>query len=113
MRRILAFALALSLCVLSLLPATKIVSGQEEFSATIASKFFKSKNPLPGQYLVMLANIDESQLETTAGTLAGEYNGHVLACPYGPGINGFSAQMTEENAISLSQDERVQSVQEI
>lgn len=113
MRRILAFAMAVSLCVLSLLPANRIVSGQEEASATVTSKFFRSENPLPGQYLVMLANIDETQFETTAGSLAGEYNGQMLACPYGPGINGFSTLMSEANAIALSQDARVQSVQEI
>jgi|GEM_PF-2473806 len=113
MRRILAIAMAVSLCVLSLLPATRTVTGQEESAATVTSKFFRSENPLPGQYLVLLNNIDEIQLETTAGTLTGEYNGQLLACPYEPGINGFSVQLSEANAIALSEDARVQSVQEI
>src|SRR6201988_5515203 len=113
MRRILAIAMAVSLCVLSLLPATRTVTGQEESAATVPSKFFRSENPLPGQYLVLLNNIDEIQLETTAGTLTGEYNGQLLACPYEPGINGFSVQLSEANAIALSEDARVQSVQEI
>lgn len=106
--------MAVLLCVLSLLPANRIVSGQEEASATVISKFFRADNPLPGQYLVMIANnIDETQFETTAGSLAGEYNGLILSLPYGPGINGFSVQMSETNAIALSDDARVQSVQEI
>lgn len=114
MRKFVAFTLSLLLPLVFLLPGTTTVTGQEEGSATAPTKFFRSENPLPDRYLVMLlSDIEEGQLDSTATALTQQYGGQVLACPYGQGIHGFSIQSTEAIAVAMSQDARVQFVQEI
>lgn len=112
MRKTIALAIAFLLLAISLLPETRSVTGQGETSAE--SKFYRSENPVANQYLVIFRdNLEGEEQTTMAANLAQQYGAQVLQCPYEAGVNGFSIQANEANAIALSEDARVQYVQEI
>ncbi len=113
MKRSIIFAVVLLLPFIALLPVTRSVTGQEE-PALIESKFFRSENPIPNQYLVMFQDsvVPEEQ-SAAASALAQQFGGQVLQSPYEEGVNGFSVLMAEANAIALSEDARVLFVKEI
>ena len=112
MRRTIALAIALLLPVITLLPGTSNVTGQGE--TVPGSKFFRSENPVPNQYLVIFRdNLESADQLVTANALTQQHGGQVLQCPYEAGVNGFSVQTSEAIALALSEDARVQSVQEI
>jgi hypothetical protein len=114
MRRSIAFVIAVLLSAAMLLPVTKSVTSRAETLSAAEGKFYRSENPVPNQYLVIFRDdLEAEEQSITAGEFAYQYAGQVLQCPYAPGVNGFSIQMSEANALALSDDARVQYVQEI
>jgi hypothetical protein len=104
---LLSIALLLSAMII---PGLRRVSGQGSPEGYI----YKSENPIPEQYLVVLNNdIEASELESTANLLTATYNGVLLCVPYREGIHGFSVQLSEQSALQLSTDPRVGYVAEI
>ena len=81
------------------------------------SKFFRSTQPIPGQYIVVL-NSDFVGREASAPEVGAEaqflssvYGGDVHGL-YSDALKGYSAAMLPEQAEALSLDERVQFVEE-
>lgn len=67
---------------------------------------------VPNQYIVVLKDIVESQdVPSVAAELAGHHQG-VLIHTYWSAIKGFSVKMPEDAALALSQDPRVEYVEE-
>ncbi|HJQ69684.1 MAG TPA: S8 family peptidase [Blastocatellia bacterium] len=71
---------------------------------------------IPGQYIVVLdvdvdGKGDPALAATAASDLTASYGG-VVTYTYSDALNGFAAQMTEEEALSLSKDPRVSFVEE-
>jgi len=67
--------------------------------------------PVPGEYIVTLANVSSAAVADTAGALGAEYKGEVFAT-YRSGLRGFAVAMTEEEALALSADPKVAAVEE-
>ena len=87
-------------------------------SAADTGKFIRmGKDAIPQHYIVVLdvdavgANGDLSVATRMADELTTAYGG-VTTNTYGYAINGFSAQMSEQEALKLSQDPRVKFVEE-
>ena len=114
MKRSILFAIVLLLPFIALLPVSRSVTGQEDPTLSVETKFHRSENPVPNQYLVMFQDtvVPEEQAAAASG-LAQQFGGQVLQSPYEEGINGFSVLMAEANAIALSEDARVLFVKEI
>lgn len=81
-------------------------------------KFIRmGKRAIPGQYIVVLdvdtvaADADESLTAANSFNLASEFGGEVTGV-YAHALNGFSARMSEEGALKLSEDPRVRFVEE-
>lgn len=114
MRRLVAVLIVALLLSLAALPGASGVAGQTGEPRASGGYIYRSENPIPGQYLVVLNNNDAgSELADVAGQLAAAYNGVLLSVPYREGVNGFSAQMSEADALALSLDARVGYVEEI
>ena len=84
---------------------------------TSRNKFLRSGDPVPGRYIVTFAPetslrpSSEWETVSTVYQMAGEYGTSVDdVCT--SAIRGFSAEMTEQQALALSQDERVLFVEE-
>ncbi len=108
---ILSIAVLLALMVL---PEARSVAGRGGESVERQPYIYKSENPIPNQYLVVLNNdVDPADLETMAGKLALEYHGVVINAPYLEGINGFSIEMGVLYALKLSVDPSVGYVEQI
>ncbi len=81
-------------------------------------KFVRSTDAVPGRYIVVLNKeaaqesfVSGANVEATSYELAGEYGAGVDRV-FDVALNGFSAEMSEEAAISLSKDSRVAFVEE-
>jgi len=108
-----------SIFMLALMPA---LAGQQDLkpasAATDNDKFQRmGKLAIPGHYIVVLdvdsagKNGDLFASAKASGDLTGAYGG-VATDVYAYAINGFSAQMSEEQALNLSRDPRVKFVEE-
>ena len=76
------------------------------------SKFQYTQNPIPNKYIVVLKpEIAQSLTASTAQSLAATYGGQV-GFVYEHALKGFSVQMTEADAIALSNDSSVDYVTE-
>lgn len=114
MKRTIALSIVILLLTFALLSVVKTLTSKAETSTTTEEKFFRSQNPVPSQYLVIFRdNYEGEDQSVLANDLATQYVGQLLQCPYAPGVNGFSVEMSEPYAIALSEDELVQYVQEI
>src|SRR5436190_284614 len=87
-------------------------------SAAKGAKFFRSVNAVPGRYIVVLKQTGRTEysgsnlnVEGTSYQLAGEFAANVDAV-YDTALNGFAGAMSEESAIQMSQDYRVEYVEE-
>ena len=83
-----------------------------------SGKFIRmGENAIPGQYIVVLdvdvdgGKGDPALAATAASELTAAYGG-VVTYIYSDALNGFAAQMTEEQALNLSKDPRVSFVEE-
>ena len=88
-----------------LTPAT---SGQK-------GKFKRTKDGVPNRYIVLLnpKYVDESApaIESEAAYLGSVYGGKIKKT-YSSALRGFAAEMSEETALALSQDDRVSLVEQ-
>ncbi|MBX3244652.1 MAG: S8 family serine peptidase [Acidobacteria bacterium] len=84
---------------------------------TDKNKFLRSDDPAPGRYIVTfmpetsLRMSSEHETVSTVYQMAGEY-GTSVEDVFTSAIRGFSAEMTEQQAMALSQDDRVLFVEE-
>lgn len=103
---ILLTVFAVGAIAVSLVPST--TEGQ-------ASKLRKAVNPVPNRYLVALDPValrsEGETSEKTAGRLSASYGGAVDKV-FNHALKGFSAEMTEKEAVAMSNDPRVLFVEE-
>jgi len=119
MKRNFASVTLLVVCIVSLalMPALaqQGVNGPDQAAESKLRRM--GKTAIPGQYIVVLdtdpvgKDGDFFGAAKTAGDLAAEYGGEVNHV-YAYAINGFSAKMSEEQALKLSHDPRVSFVEE-
>lgn len=120
MKRNLALLTLLFVCLASLVFMP--VLARQDFGtakpAESTDKFFRmGQNAIAQHYIVALdtdadvRNGDLARTVQSALDLAADYGGAVTNV-YSHALNGFSAQMTEEQALKLSQDPRVRFVEE-
>lgn len=106
---ILSLALAVSLIAVGTFLPTK-TSGQR-------SKFYRSNQPIPNQYIVVLNEnyVGRSavgvEVEAEAQFLSSQYGGMVRSV-YADALKGYSVTMSAVEAEALSRNERVQFVEE-
>jgi subtilisin family serine protease len=116
------FAVALSLAALA--PATthsqkQKTSAPADFGDKLLSAKYldKGKSAIPGQYIVVFHDWATGEkgansfAPALAGTMKDIYGGEVERT-YQHALNGFSAKMSKEQAMALSQDPRVDYVEE-
>jgi aqualysin 1 len=69
------------------------------------------QNAIPGQYIVTLQNIDATQVPSVAARLARAHGGTLFQI-YSHALTGFAVRMAAANAMALSHDPQVASVEE-
>ena len=81
-------------------------------TASAAEKFRRSDNPVEGQYIVVLRdNTDASSVSSLAQSLAAS-RGAAVGAIYQHALKGFATQMSEVDALVVSEDPRVEYVEE-
>ncbi|HST20346.1 MAG TPA: protease inhibitor I9 family protein, partial [Blastocatellia bacterium] len=121
MKRRLALLTLLFVCMASLV-LMPTMAQQDNLNAVgprgESDKFLRmGKNAIPFSYIVVLdtdmdvANRDADFAAQSAFELSANYGG-VITNIYDHALNGYSAQMSEAQAIKLSQDPRVKFVEE-
>ena len=81
------------------------------------SKFRRSNQPIPNQYIVVLSSnalsssVERSEVEAQAQGLSSTYGGEVRGV-YSSALQGYSVTMSERQAEALSRDENVEFVEE-
>ena len=118
MRKTFVLFATLAVCVVALLAASAPASRSSASPAQKRSKLFKKgERAIPGQYIVVLN--DEaagprgqfSFAQQAADVLVSAYGGKLKQL-YKHAINGYAAEMTEAEAVALSEDPRVDFVEE-
>lgn len=109
MRNLVLTSLTVMTFVISLLTISPQVDGKQ-------SKFVPATKPIPGQYIVVLADDGvvsgaDSFVESRSQDLAGEYNAEV-GNVFFRSFRGFTAKMSKSDAMALSLDKRVAFVEE-
>jgi hypothetical protein len=103
---LLSLLLAVGLTTAALVPHT--TSGQK-------GKFKRSADGVPNRYIVVLKSeyVDSfaPAIESEAAYLTSVYGGKIKKT-YSSALKGFAAEMSEKAAIALSQDERVELVEQ-
>lgn len=80
--------------------------------AAPAEKFSRASRPIPGEYIVILdRSIPENTVAVTADRLAAAHNGRIRRVMTSA-ANGFSVEMTEQQARALSRNPQVLLVEE-
>jgi subtilisin family serine protease len=115
MKRLPVALMTLAICVLAL-PSIFVAHNQERAAASqnlpSEAKFHKGARSIPGQYIVTYNDdMNRAQIDSTSKALANLHGGRILYI-YEDAIKGFAVQMSEKDAIALSQDPRVTSVAE-
>ena len=116
MRKTLLLLATLALC-LTALTSTGSRSAASPAPVRKGDKLHKKEKAVPGQYIVVLDNVAAgepgpySQAEQITDVLVAAYGGKVKA-HYKHALNGYAAEMTEDEALALSEDPRVQFVEE-
>ena len=116
MRKTLLLLATLALCL------TALTSSGSRSSASPApprkgQKLHKKEKAIPGNYIVVLDDVAAgepgpySQAEQVTDVLVAAYGGKVRK-RYGHALNGYAAEMTEDEALALSEDPRVKFVEE-
>ena len=118
MRRSLLLFAALALCLTALLSATAPGARSSAGPARKGQKLHrKGATAIPGRYIVVLDDVaagqpgPASQARQVADVLTAAYGGRVERV-YSNALNGYAAEMTEDEALALSEDPRVQFVEE-
>jgi uncharacterized protein (TIGR03437 family) len=104
------------LSMLALLMAVPITQGRVQDQA-VQTKFRRHSNRLPGRYIVVLKDEaagtrGESSLAGEVGAALTQAHGGSIERVYKHALNGFSARMSEAEAMALSQDPKVAYVEE-
>ena len=118
MRKTFLLSAVIALCLISLLSAGTPSSHTSARAARKNDKLHKKgAKAIPGDYIVVLDNVatgepgEFSQAEQVRDVLVAAYGGRVKKT-YKHALNGYAAEMTEAEAEALSQDPRVQFVEE-
>ncbi|HKP72110.1 MAG TPA: S8 family peptidase [Pyrinomonadaceae bacterium] len=115
MKKLYTLVAVLALGALAFMPATRVNS--QGRSQEAKSKFHRKAKPIPNQYIVVLNDYaanpkgEDSLSEFIANDVAHAHNGKVDKV-FKHTIQGFSIQMSEEEALAVSQDPRVDFVEE-
>ncbi|HEX8127955.1 MAG TPA: S8 family peptidase [Pyrinomonadaceae bacterium] len=115
MKKLFVLVAVLALAGLTFLPSGTVSSTTT--SAAVKSKLLKKDKPIPNEYIVVLKDYaadpkgEHSLAEYIANDLAGAHKGKIKKV-YKHALHGFSIQMSEEDAIALSEDPRVEFVEE-
>ena len=100
----------------TLIPLTPLVSGHDQ-DPPARNRFLKHANRIPGHYIVVLkdeaagAKGETSLAGSVASQLSDAYGGEV-ARVYKHALNGYSARLTDSEAVNLSNDPRVAYIEE-
>ncbi|HEX8286216.1 MAG TPA: S8 family peptidase, partial [Pyrinomonadaceae bacterium] len=118
MRKSLLLIAALALSLTALLSASTPNTRSSASPARKNDKLHKKgAKAIPGHYIVVLDNVaagepgPASQARQVADVLVSAYGGKVNRV-YEAALNGYAAEMTEDEALALSEDPRVQFVEE-
>jgi subtilisin family serine protease len=117
MRKTLLLLATLALSLTALVSSGSRSSASPAPPARKGQKLHKKAKAIPGKYIVVLDNVAAgepgpySQADQITDVLVAAYN--VKANKrWNKAINGFAAEMTEDEALALSEDPRVQFVEE-
>lgn len=110
MKRLFVALITLAICLLAL-PSLFVAHNQDKVAAPeplqSTAKFHKGARSIPGQYIVAYNDdMSRGQIDSTSKTLANLHGGTIMYI-YEDAIKGFAVQMSEKDAIALSQDPRV------
>ncbi len=118
MRKTFVLFATLVLCVIALLAASAPVSHSSASPVQKSSKLFrKGTHAIPGQYIVVLKDEaagprgEFSFAQQASDVLVSAYGGRIKQV-FKHALNGYSAEMTEAEAVALSEDPRVDFVEE-
>jgi subtilisin family serine protease len=116
MRKTLLLLATFALCLTALI-STGSRSAASPAPARKGQKLHKKEKAIPGNYIVVLDNVAAgepgpfSQADQIIDVLVAAYGGKVKM-HYKHALNGYAAEMTEDEALALSEDPRVQFVEE-
>jgi subtilisin family serine protease len=118
MKKTFVLFVTLVFCVVALLAASAPASRSSASSTQKHSKLFKKgERAIPGQYIVVLNDEAAGSLgqfsfaQQAADVLVSAYGGRMKQV-FKHAINGYAAEMTEAEAVALSEDPRVAFVEE-
>jgi subtilisin family serine protease len=118
MKKTFVLFVTLVFCVVALLAASAPASRSSASSAQKRSKLFKKgESAIPGQYIVVLNDEAAGSLgqfsfaQQASEVLVSAYGGKMKQV-FKHAINGYAAEMTEAEAVALSEDPRVAFVEE-
>ena len=116
MKRNLALIMLFAVCMAALSLAPVLAQQSDKPTEDSGKLIRMGDRAIPGQYIVVLdvdvdGKGDPALAATAASDLTASYGG-VVTYTYSDALNGFAAQMTEEEALSLSKDPRVSFVEE-
>ena len=117
MRKTLLLLATLALSLTALVSSGSRSSASPAPPARKGQKLHKKAKAIPNNYIVVLDNVAAgepgqfSQAEQVTDVLVAAYGGKVKA-RWKHALNGYSAEMTEDEALALSEDPRVQFVEE-
>ncbi|HZH30921.1 MAG TPA: S8 family peptidase [Pyrinomonadaceae bacterium] len=115
MKKLFVLVVIIALVGLSFMPSDAISSTSS--SAAVKTKLHRKEKPIPNNYIVVLKDYaadpkgDDSLAGYIADDLAGAHKGKVKKV-YKHALHGFSIEMSEEDALALSEDPRVEFVEE-
>ncbi|HEX6184460.1 MAG TPA: S8 family peptidase [Pyrinomonadaceae bacterium] len=116
MRKTLLLLATLALC-LTALTASGSRSSASPAPRVKGQKLHKKEKAIPGHYIVVLDDVatgergPASQAQQVADVLTAAYGGRIHRV-YRDALNGYAAEMTEDEALALSEDPRVLFVEE-
>jgi len=118
MRKTLVLLATLALCLAALLSVNTSNTRSSASPARKGEKLHKKgADRIPGRYIVVLDDVatgqrgPASQAQQVADVLTAAYGGRIHQV-YKDALNGYAAEMTEDEALALSEDPRVQFVEE-
>ncbi|HWS85934.1 MAG TPA: S8 family peptidase [Pyrinomonadaceae bacterium] len=117
MRKTLVLLATLALCLTALVSSGSRSSASPAAPKAKGQKLHKKEKAIPGSYVVVLDNVSAgdpgafSQADQVIDVLAAAYDVKVKG-RWKHALNGFAAEMSEAEALALSEDPRVQFVEE-
>src|SRR5215216_3826731 len=117
MRKTLLLLVTLALCLTALTASGSRSSASSAAPRPKGQKLHKKEKAIPGNYIVVLDNVAAgqpgpySQADQLIDVLVAAYGGKVNN-RFKHALNGYAAEMTEDEALALSEDPRVQFVEE-